>query len=742
MQTKSNCDDPPSKGEILVVDDTPEALALLGEVLRQAGYTVRLAPNGDLALWTAVASPPDIVLLDVRMPGIDGFEVCRRLKSEPATMNLPIIFVSAQDDTDNKKNGFHAGAVDYIAKPFDCDEVLQRVSTHIKLARLAKELQNEKSLLEAKVRERTVELEGALARVQLENEARARAEELLRISACSFDASLNGIFITDGEGHIVATNRSFTSLMGYLPEECLGQNPRMFKSGKHGQRFYEDMWHELMTVGHWSGEVWNRRKDGNVFPCLQEVSSVKGSAGEPLYFVSVLLDLSALKDSQTLVDFLTRHDSLTGLPNRVIVHDRFQQISATLDDPKEALAVLSINLDKFRFINDFHGHALGDQILQWVSLRMSECLRTTDTMFREGGDQFIVVHRDRNGPAGVRLVAEALLAALAGDLTISDTSLSISASIGVALFPTDGQTLESLTNNAMIAMARAKKQGGEDYAFFTENLDQGVRARFDIAQRLRHALDRGEFEVHYQPQVDGRCGCIVAAEALLRWKDPNMGFVAPSQFIPIAEETGRIIEIGEWVLNTVCAQIATWNNQGHGYIKVAVNLSARQFMRNDLCQQVRSALANNNIPANCLELEITESAIVEEVQRAVVTLRELKDIGVAISLDDFGTGYSSLSYLKQFPIDCLKIDQSFVRDLKTDADDEAIVLSIINLAHNMRMKVVAEGVEHSDQHKYLTNNGCDVLQGYLFGKPMSAAAFIALIRSSCEVGDCLEARHA
>ena len=706
------------KGEVLVVDDTPGSLLFIADLLGAEGYSVRTAPSGELALWTLSSRCADLILLDVRMPVMDGFEVCRRLKAIPESANIPIIFLSAQYDVEDKLRGFRAGGVDYIAKPFAGEEVLQRVATHMHLAKISQELQLEKLSLEGRVEARTKDLLAEIA-------VRKKAQAELRLASVAFNASVNSVMITDAEGRMVAVNPACVATLGYPADECLGQTARLFNSDRHDPAFFREMWLSLASNDKWTGEVWCRRKDGNVFPSLQHISTVRSDSGAVSNYVCVLLDLSEAKDAQTLIEFLTRHDPLTGLPNRVLVRDRFDQLLGSLDGSCETLGVIALNLDRFRFINDFHGHAVGDAILRWVSTQLSACLTSTELVFRESGDEFVLVHRDKRGLLGIQLLAECLLSHLLTEVSIDGVPVGVSASLGLSVYPTDGKTLEELTSNALIAMKRAKEQGGETFAFFTETIDQGVRDRFDIAQRLRHALDRAEFEVYYQPQVEATSGKIVAAEALLRWRTPELGFVSPAQFIPVAEDTGRITEIGEWVLQSVCAQIKRWSNEGHGHVKVAVNLSAKQFMREDLCQTVRASLNNSGIPPEFLELEITEGAVIEDVQRAINTMQELKAMGVTISLDDFGTGYSSLSYLKKFPIDYLKVDQSFVRDLFTDRDADAIVLSIIGLARNMRLKVIAEGVEDAKQKQFLAQNGCHLLQGFLFSKPVPADEFLA-----------------
>jgi diguanylate cyclase (GGDEF)-like protein/PAS domain S-box-containing protein len=701
--------------EILAVDDTAESLAYLCEILCDQGYTVRAAPDGELALWSARSKPPDLILLDVRMPGMNGFEVCRRLKADPQTAAVPVIFLSALSDIDDKVHGFQAGGVDYVAKPFSPEEVLQRVATHVRLAQMTRALERKRSSLAERVRERTAELQ--------------KTADDLRLVASAFEASFSGMLITDIQGDILAVNAAFTSTTGYTPEECVGLNASLLKSDRHDTAYFQKMWQIISTEGKWTGEIWNRRKDANVFPCLLSISSVRDQAGHITHFVGVLNDLSEIRDAQTLIDFLTQHDALTGLPNRVIVQDRFTQLVAGLQDD-EVISVICMDLDRFRQINDLHGHDFGNEMLRWVAEQLGELMPAVDTVFRQSGDEFVLIHRGQRALLDVHLLIDEIHRYINVGHPVGDTEVKLSVSLGVAIYPMDGACLEELLANAALALQRVKEKGGGASTFFAEDIDQGMRVRYDIAQRLRKAVSHGEFRVYFQPQVDVASSRIVGAEALLRWQSPELGFVSPGVFIPVAEESGCILDLGEWVLNTVCAQIATWRAEGLGDIKVAVNLSARQFMQRDISAKVAHALQNSGIPVDCLELEITESALVDDVQEAIATMQALKELGVSIALDDFGTGYSSLSYLKKFPVDYLKVDQSFVRDLITDTDADAIVCSIIGLAHNMRMQVIAEGVETDEQKQYLEAHGCDLLQGYLLGKPMPADQFGAFFKSN------------
>jgi diguanylate cyclase (GGDEF)-like protein/PAS domain S-box-containing protein len=710
-----------TKGEVLIVEDTPASLKLLSDLLTEAGYYVRQAPNGELALWTAQSRPPELILLDIRMPGIDGFEVCRRLKASPELSQVPVIFLSAQHDTDDKVRGFALGAVDFIAKPFQTEEILARTDAHVRLGRAQKALAAERALLEERVAERTAEL-------AKEIEQRRANEEFLRLASQVFEATQDAIVVTDREARIVATNPAFTQISGYTAQEVMGQSVGILHAGTQDAASFEQMVQSLVHTGHWSGEILARRKNGETYPGLLSASVVKDEAGHVINHVAVFMDITERKAEQHLIDFLSNHDALTGLPNRMLARQRFEQTLAAARREGRCVAVMCLDLDRFKSINDSYGHDMGDKALKTVATFLSGVVREGDTVTRQGGDEFQIIVSDDAQLGATMALAQKILSGLRKELVIDEQQITVTSSIGIAVSLTDGDSFDELVRNGDTALFRAKEIGRDNYAFFTERMDAEIRDKLAIQGQLRGAIARDEFEVHYQPQMCLKTGAMVGAEALLRWDSAVLGKVPPNRFIPLAEEYGLVNSIGEWVLESVCAQMKVWHDQGLGDIKVAVNLAAGQFANDATVPYVESTLRKFGVAAEYLGLEITEGTVMGDPNKAVAALRRLKDIGVSISLDDFGTGYSSLSYLKRFPIDVLKIDKSFVDDVTTNTADAAIALSVISLAHNLNMRVIAEGVETREQVQFLTERGCDEMQGYYFSRPVNAEAFTALLR--------------
>ncbi|WP_308921827.1 EAL domain-containing protein [Janthinobacterium sp. J1-1] len=717
-----------TKGEVLIVEDTPASLKLLSDLLGGAGYAVRQAPNGELALWTAQARPPDLILLDVRMPGLDGFEVCRRLKASPELCQVPVIFLSAQHDTDDKVRGFALGAVDFIAKPFQAEEILARTDAHVRLRRAQLQLAQERITLERRVTERTAELEQVASTLAREVQIRRANEDLLRLSGQVFEATQDAILITDPHGIIVTSNPAFTRITGYTAQDVRGMDIMRLHAGEVGEAACAALRQGLRGSGCWSGEVQTRRKSGDTYPSHLSATTVHGPDGAVINYIGVFLDISERKAEQHLIDFLSWHDALTGLPNRALLRERFEQQRLAAIRDGQQMVLMCLDLDRFKNINDSHGQAVGDKALQVVARFLTGCVREGDTVARQGGDEFQILLQDDALLGRTMALAQTILAGLREELSVGGDRLALTTSIGIAMCPADGDTLDDLLRHADTALVRAKEMGRDHYAFFTERMGNDIRARLAMQQQLRGAIARNEFEVHYQPQMCLRTGAMLGAEALLRWDNPVLGKVPPNLFIALAEEYGLITAIGEWVLDSVCAQIRAWQGAGLGSIKVAVNLSGKQFAQDRTVPFVEATLRKYGLEPGCLGIEITESTVMGDPDKAVAALSCLKDIGVSISLDDFGTGYSSLGYLKRFPIDVLKIDKSFVDDVTTSSSDAAIALSVISLAHNLHMRVIAEGVETREQVDFLTQHGCDEMQGYYFSRPLAVEAFTALLR--------------
>ncbi|MES2149148.1 MAG: EAL domain-containing protein [Pseudomonadota bacterium] len=715
-----------SRGEILIVEDTPASLKLLSDLLSEAGYYVRQAPTGELALWTAASRPPELILLDVRMPGIDGFEVCRQLKQSPQLRAIPVIFLSAQYDTDDKLRGFGLGAVDFIAKPFQAEEVLARTDTHVRLSRTQRALAEERARLEERVGERTAELAASARQLEHELALRRAGEERLRLAGQVFDATLDAIFVTDPQGLIVTVNPAFTRITGYAPHEVLGQPPAIMRAGFEDAAMYKAMWQSLSATGHWSGELVSRHKDGRSYPGMLSISAARDPDGVLRNYVAVFLDISDRKAEQHLIDFLSYHDPLTGLANRALARERFGALRAACG-AQQHMVLMGLDLDRFKSINDTLGHQLGDRALKAVADLLCALVGEAGIVSRQGGDEFQLILRDDAELSRSAALARQILAGLRAEIFIDEQHVPLSTSIGIAVGPADGDSFDELVRNADTALVRAKETGRDGYSFFTERMSDDIRQQNAIQFQLRGAIARGEFELYYQPQMCLATGALVGAEALLRWDSALLGRVAPDRFIPLAEEFGLIREIGEWVLESACTQIKRWQRLGYPGFKVAVNLSGRQFEQPDTVDFVEQLLRRHGLDPACLGLEITEGTVMDDPDQAALSLTRLKAIGVTISLDDFGTGYSSLSYLKRFPIDTLKIDKSFVDDVTDNPADAAIALSVISLGHNLNMKVLAEGVETRAQLEFLRAHGCDEMQGYYYSRPLPAAQFTDLL---------------
>ncbi len=556
---------------------------------------------------------------------------------------------------------------------------------------------------------------------------RKRGEESLRLSAKVFADSGEAIMITDAQNRIVSVNRAFSEITGFSADEVLGENPRLLASGRHDGEFFANLWQVLAATGRWQGEIWDRRKNGEVYPKWLGISAVRDAHGCLTHYLAVFSDITQRKAAEERISFLAYHDPLTGLPNRVLLRDRFEQAMAFAQRSGAAVALLFLDLDRFKAVNDTLGHTAGDALLQAVAVRLQECVRQTDTISRQGGDEFAIVLTDLRGSEVAAEVARKILDRLAEPISIGGHVLTTSFSIGISLYPSDGQDFDTLLKEADTAMYCAKDAGRNAYRFFAESMNVGVAATLALHNRLADAVRANEFELHYQPQVDMRTGRICGCEALLRWNSKELGWMLPGGFITAAEETGLIVPIGAWVLREACRQAAAWRGAGLQEIVVSVNLSAIQFRRDNLVDTVRQALAESGLPPGCLELELTESILVGHSESVLDTVRTLKELGVSLAIDDFGTGYSSLAYLKRFAVDRLKVDRSFIKDILVDPDDAAIVRAVIQMARSLKLDITAEGVETPQQATYLVAEGCHVAQGYHFGRPMPPADFARLL---------------
>lgn len=557
--------------------------------------------------------------------------------------------------------------------------------------------------------------------------AQRRAEEDLRLAATVFDHSVEAIMITDAQRRILSVNKAFTSLTGFTPEAVVGQTPALLSASRHGLAHYDSIWTEAAEKGVWQGEIWQRRRDGSEFPEWLSIGAVRDRSQAITHYVSVFADITERKASEARIAFLAHHDPLTGLPNRTLLQDRLAQALGRAERSGSVLALLFLDLDRFKTINDSLGHLVGDHLLQSVAERLLQCVRDTDTICRQGGDEFIIVLPDIADADVPARIAEKILRRLAEPFEVDGHILGTSFSIGLSVFPEDGRTANVLMKNADTAMYHAKGSGRNTYRFFTEAMNANAMDRLLLERHLRRALESHELSVSFQPQVDIHSGAIVGAEALLRWKSAELGFVPPNRFIPIAEESGLIIPIGRWVLRKACQHAMQWYRSGYRFVTVAVNISALQFRRGDIVATVSEVLAETGLPPEYLELELTESILMENAEDILDTVQQLKTLGVRLSIDDFGTGYSSLSYLKRFAVDRLKIDQGFIRGMVDDPDDAAIVRAIIQLGRSLKLEVIAEGVESLRQIEFLKREGCLESQGYFYCQPVSHELFMDML---------------
>jgi diguanylate cyclase (GGDEF)-like protein/PAS domain S-box-containing protein len=537
------------------------------------------------------------------------------------------------------------------------------------------------------------------------------------------------IIISDANNRILSVNESFTRITGYSAEEAIGSTPNLLASGRHGPEFYQQMWQILQEEGYWKGEIWNKRKDDTIYPEWITITTLRDENGKPCNYIAIFSDASSYKEKEARIHFLAHHDALTGLPNRPLLQDRLEQAVNKAKRDGDKIAILFIDLDRFKVINDTLGHHVGDMLLKEVAQRLNAAVRDSDTVCRQGGDEFIIVLPELEEMSDVAHVAQKILESISNEFLLEGEHLKVTTSIGISIFPDDGERIDALIKNADTAMYHAKESGRANFQFFTENLNIIVTERLELERDLASAIDNDELELYFQPQVDLVSGKLLGAESLLRWHHPLRGFVPPDLFIPIAEEAGLISEIGLWVLEEMLRKAEAWkvDRQFNGLV-FSANVSPRQLDEINFVEDVDALFQRYNYPPECIELEVTETAVMEDIHRSITTLSELKELGLHLAIDDFGTGYSSLNYLKRLPIDRLKIDRSFISDIPEDKNDETITRAIINLAQTLNLGVIAEGVETEEQANFLRQAQCHEAQGYLYSQPLNAADFVNFVR--------------
>jgi diguanylate cyclase (GGDEF)-like protein/PAS domain S-box-containing protein len=695
--------------KILLVDDNPNNRLALRTVLKGVQAEMHEAANGFDALSMALTEQYAMVLLDVQMPEMDGFEVCEQLRADPRTANTPIIFLTAAfKEAVDKVRGYVAGATDYLEKPIEDHIVKAKVQVFLRLYEQQRMLQQN--------------------------------NDELRVAATVFE-SQEGMLVTDAHGTILRVNRAFTNITGFSAEEIIGENPRVLKSGRHEADFYAAMWEAIVHRGGWAGEIWNRRKQGDIYPQYLSITPVQGPDARVSNYVGTFTDITERIAAADKIELLAFFDPLTLLPNRRLMMDRLDRALGTCARSNQNGALMLLDMDNFKSLNDTLGHDVGDKFLVEVASRIKSCIRDGDTASRMGGDEFVVIldHLDKGKQAAVQATAVAikiqtllnqpyLLQVGGGQAGQHQRSHQCTCSIGIALFRDQSASVEELVKRADTAMYQAKEAGRNTFRFFDPAMQEMVVAKAVMEEDLRKAIAENQFMLHYQAQVDVDAR-VVGAEALVRWNHPVRGLVPPMAFIPLAEETGLILQLGHWVMETACAQLALWSVQADmAHLSVAVNVSARQFSLPNFVPQVLELVERYQIRPDRLKLELTESLLLKNADDVIAEMVALKARGVSFSLDDFGTGYSSLAYLNRLPLAQLKIDQSFVRNLLTDASSAAIARAVAALGKSLGMGVIAEGVETLEQRNFLADNGCLTYQGYFFSRPLPLQEFESFVR--------------
>jgi len=693
------------KPTLLTIDDEESIRCSIAAYFEDSGFNVVQASNGREGLEIIRAVQTDVVITDLRMPDGDGLEVVGALRRMDD--NLPVIILSGTGVLADAIEGLRMGAWDYIAKPVqDMVELEMIVDRCMERARLVRENRAYHDNLELLVSRRTAELHKLTIAVE---------------------QSANSVIITDVEGIIEYVNPKFTQLTGYTADEAIGRTPRIIKSGRQPEMFYSEMWNTICAGREWQGEFCNKAKDGREYWELCNIAPIKDESGTITHFVAIKEDISDRKKYEEKLYYQAHFDDLTGLPNRYYFKNYLEVQLGLIDTECQYLTIMVLDIDNLKSVNDTFGHEFGDLLLKQIAQRLEWVCGHACIVSRFVGDEFVVIPPLSAVVEDAVALAEKIRSAMNGVFEIKGTDVITTASIGVVMYPEDGECVESLLKNAEAAMYQAKKDGRNTICFYTRELNHQLEQRFAMETRLHKALERGEFSLQYQPQINQATGRIVGVEALLRWTPTGEEPVSPTQFIPILEDSGLIVGVGEWVLLQACTQAVEWLEQGLPAMRMSVNISALQFMRSNLDVTVRRVLDATGFDPRNLCLELTESMIMIDSARTMENLTSLSEIGITLSLDDFGTGYSSLEYLGRLPINELKIDMSFVRRMLTTRNDAAVVNTIIAMGQGLDMELVAEGVETQEQLNYLADRSCWIIQGYYFSHPLPVEEVTAFI---------------
>lgn len=715
------------KINILLVDDRPENLLALEAIIEKDEYQLIKAYSGEEALKYLLKYDFAAILLDVQMPGIDGLGTAKIIKAREKTKNIPILFITANNmDSDHIFAGYSIGAIDYLLKPFDPIILKAKVEGFVELYKM-----NQKLIVQAEsLAEKKKELEKVNKELTKKTSDLIISEALANIIS---ETSIDSMIILDIDGNILKVNPAVKKMFQYKEEELVTKNISLFFSCETSTNFITKLLESLnnnlesiIGLEHVK-EISATRKDGSLFPA--EIQIGKRYVQDKSIVAFTIRDITRNKKNQEIITHMAYHDGLTNLPNRRLFNEQLVSLLNQAKQNNQPLALLYLDMDRFKYINDSLGHLIGDKVLQEIAVKLQSSLRTEDFVSRVGGDEFNIILPNSNRENALEM-AEKILEVCKVPIYVDNYELFVTACIGISIFPYDGEDPTLLVKNADAALYRAKEQGKNQYNVYHSGLNIQTYRNFIMQNDLRRALELDQFKLVYQPRIDLATESVRSAEALIRWEHPNWGTIPPSEFIPLAEETGLIIEIGQWVLNAVCNQIKLWKKANLSPIRIAVNLSSQQFHQKDLIENIQHLLTEMDVSPSLIEIEVTESSILGNETVVTNTLNQLRSMGIWLSIDDFGTGYSSLNYLRKFPFDTLKIDKSFIQDISHSSDSNALVSTIISLSKCLHMKVIAEGVETEEQLNILRELKCHEIQGYLFSPPISAKDFESFLLNS------------
>ncbi|WHT47370.1 EAL domain-containing protein [Sporosarcina thermotolerans] len=708
------------KINILLVDDRPENLLAIEAIIEKDEYNLVKASSGEEALKYLFNDKFALILLDVQMPGMDGFTTAKFIKAREKTKNIPILFITANSmESEHIFMGYSVGAIDYILKPVDPLILKTKVEGFVDIYKMECKLVQQADLLTAK----TLKLEKANKELS-ETTAKLRLSEAL--SNVISETSKDSMIVLDKDGVILSVNPSCENELQYPDKELIGKNIRILFTNTESKLYLKNIFRTALNYGSIQGyeghkELYITRKDGTSF--LAEIQFGWKFIQEETIIACTIRDITEQKNNEALIKHMAYHDFLTDLPNRRSFNETLIDHLKKAREANQPVAIMFLNMDRFKYINDSLGHTIGDLILQETSDRLRRTVSDQDFLARVGGDEFNIILPKTNRENALE-VADRILDVLQKPFLLDEYELYISTSIGLSIFPYDGEYFNELVKNAGVALNQAKEHGKNKYHVFHTGMNMQSYRSFLMQNDLWKAIERDELELVHQPRVDVVTGKVECAEALLRWNHPSWGAVSPAEFIPLAEQTGQIVEIGDWVFRTACQQLKHWEENGYNSIRLSINFSAQQFMQKDLPSRLKRSIMETNVSANRLEIELTESALVKNEEFIINTLREIKEMGITISIDDFGTGYSSLQYLSRLPINILKIDKSFVHGITDETNENRLITStIISLAKSLNLSVVAEGVETKEQLEFLSLHHCDEVQGYLFSPPVKQEPF-------------------